>query len=203
MCDKQESLFPKLFLAYFNSSLTIQQKLIAQTQSEGSGRWLPFVIDLQIDLMDISGIAMILSDIDKTRFGQMVAKLWDIHLTDAPDPSIMVKAWLSSIDSAHSVPIFSPSSMQRSKWTDRLGRALVDRGIETDEIYGFSPLISDDTDARSPLIRALGFHLGHPSRHPYEIFGAMYIAKLELAKGLELPYPIRSCVRDLQDEEGV
>lgn len=200
--EKDKESFSKLFLAYFLASETIKAELLRHIEPRNSRHRISVVMDLQLDLMTLSGLAIIYSDIDKSGCWDSAHALWDKLIQSSPDQSAFVKAQFHCIDNPTLVPMFSPSSMQRLKWESTLREGLVRRGIDSEEVFGFSPRESRRSRTIPPLIDSMGFHLGHPYQEPFEVFGALYLAKQEVAKGLDLPHKIESLLRELELGEG-
>ncbi|WP_285610015.1 hypothetical protein [Geothrix edaphica] len=200
--EKDKKSFSKLFPAYLLASEAIKAELLRRIDPRNSNYRNSVVMDLQLDLMTLSGLALIYSDIDKSGCWDSAHILWDKLIENSPDPSAFVQDQFHCIDNPTMVPMFSPSSMQRLKWERTLREGLVRRGIESEEIFGFNPRTSRGPRTIPPLIDAMGFHLGNPYQEPFEVFGALYLAKQEAAKGLSLPYKVESLLRELNLGEG-
>jgi len=69
---KEETSFPELFVAFFNSSLAVQRQFTEIAKQPEKLDYIRVAMDITIDIMDISGLAFLFTELDVTRFGQIV-----------------------------------------------------------------------------------------------------------------------------------
>ncbi|OGP83552.1 MAG: hypothetical protein A2Y95_12935 [Deltaproteobacteria bacterium RBG_13_65_10] len=195
---KQEEGFPKLFLAYFNASTTIQGNFINYARQPGQEDYVRVAMDAIIDVMDLSGLAFLFSELDGTHFEKIVECVWDLHFQRFTDKAAIVRALYASIDSKLSLPLFSPSAMQRQAWGRRLVRAMVDRGIIVDWHLDPSRGRRRARPHPSAVIESVLVSFGHPMQAPHEYFAAIYIARRVEANGIDLPRGVETCRKGIE-----
>jgi hypothetical protein len=197
MEQKQEQGFSDLFVGYFNASVAIQRHFIEFAQQPGKEDYIRVAMDAALDVLDVSGLALLFSQLDGTRFDVMVASVWDRYFKHAADRPALVRVLYDSIDSKLSLPAFSPSAMQRQEWGERLARAMVDRGIDVDRHFGGLWRARSSRPHPSAVIESVLVSFGQPMQSPHEYFGALYIAERDEAKGIDLPRPVKDCLESI------
>ncbi|MFA5422363.1 MAG: hypothetical protein WC374_00705 [Phycisphaerae bacterium] len=194
---KQISGFPELFISYFNASITIQKQFIGVAQKPEKRDYIRAVEDIMIDLMDISGLALLFSELDDTKFYNVIKPAWDLYLDKVSDKKKILELFFDVINSKFSLPIFSPSAMQRQEWSRRFANALADRGIKTDISWG--PFDRSEYKPHpNAVIESIRVSFGHISEDPHIYFAALYLSQREEAKDLEIPYIVKQCMDSIQ-----
>jgi hypothetical protein len=195
---KQQQGFPELFLAYFNASLAIYGHFVDLAQQPGQEDFVRVAMDTILDVMDISGLAYIFSELDNNKFNKLVAVAWDAYFDRASDKAAIVRALYSSIAARFRLPILSSSAMQRQEWGRRLATAMAERGINIEHDHGSY----FDRHRRAPhpsvVVESLAVMFGHPIGHPHEYFAALYIAQRAEANGIELPRSVKQCMESME-----
>ncbi len=194
MEGKQEDGFDELFRSYFKATITVYGHFVDLAQQSGSDGYVGVAREAILDLMDLSGLAFLFSELDRTPFRLLVTPAWDAYLDGSPDKSGWLEALYAMSGSALTRLPFSPSAMQRQSWGQRLARAMADRGVDLDRHYHYP--WGDRPIARhpSPIIDSINVTFGHPSQHPYDYFGALYLAERDEAQGVEIPQGIGNCI---------
>jgi hypothetical protein len=198
MEQKQEEGFLELFVAYFNASIAVYRHFVEFAQQPGMQDYVRVAIDTMVDVMDVSGMAFLFSELDGTRFEKLVAAVWDLHFKNAADKPGLVRALYGSIDSKLSLPIFSPSAVQRQEWGQRLAAVMADRGVDVDRHFG-GPWGHRPKPHPSAVIESVIVSYGYPMDDPHEYFAALYIARREDAKGIDLPRSVSNCIQSINN----
>ncbi len=191
---KEKDGFHELFVAYFTATDAVRRHFLEIARQPGKQDHIRVVMDAMLDLMDVSGLALLFSQLDGTVFGEVVVRTWDVCFDGGTDKPGMVKAWYAALSSRLTLPIFSPGAMQRQDWNRRLAQALINRGIDVDR--HFEP----PWDRRriqphpSAVIDSIIVNYGHPMEQPHDYFGALYLAKRQDAKEIEMPLAIQNCL---------
>jgi hypothetical protein len=193
MEEKREENFAELFLAFFNATIQVERYFFEFATQPGRNDYIRVAIDATMDLMELSGIAYIFSELDDTHFSLSVSKLWDAYFNQAADKRALLKALYATTDSTFGLPIFSTSAMQRHDWESRVACAMAARGIDTDSNFGTYGYRRTNTH-RSPVIESIHLMYGRPMHPAWAYFGALYLARREEAAGEELPHEIESCI---------
>jgi hypothetical protein len=193
--------FAKLFTAYFNATQAVIQQMFGIARQPGKSRYSRAAMDAMLDLLEMSGIALLFSELDGTPFGKVIRRAWDHYFDQHQgDKSGIVKAWLSPLESPMALPAISSSSTQRFYWERRLVEALTVRGALTAEGYYGSG--NPPNPHPSPVIRALHVHMGHLLDPPSEFFAAIYLAPLAGANNVALPRAVEDCRKNIQRRTG-
>lgn len=194
MEGKQEDGFDELFRSYFDATITVYGHFVNLAQQPGSDGYIGVARDAILDLMDLSGLAFLFSELDGTPFRALVTRAWDTYLDASPDKPGWLKALYAMPGSALTLPLFSPSAMQRQTWGRSLARAMADRGVDLDRHYhspwGDRPIVPH----QSPIIDSINVTFGVPMQEAYDYFGALYLAERNEAQGIEIPQDIARCV---------
>lgn len=205
MASKQEKGFAELFVAYFNASLSIYRHFVEYAKQPGREDYIRVAQDVALDLMDVSGLGYLFGEMDGTGFPKAVATAWDRWLGSATDSTGVVRACYSTIDSKMTLPIFSPSALQRQGWGNQLARSMIDRGIDVDRHLRGRWGGRESRPHASPVIGSVFVNYGHPMQHPYAYFGALYLAARPEAAGLAPPREVTRCLESIkraQEQEG-
>ncbi len=195
---KNEIGFADLFLGYFNASLATHRQLVEFAKQPECQDYIRVAMDAILDVMDVSGLALLFSELDGTRFGELVACAWDFYFKQAADKPAVVRAFYAAIESKLALPVFSPSAMQRQEWGRRLAIAMSDRGIAMDRYGDPSWGRRSVKPHPSSVIESVAVTWGHPMDDPHEYFGALYLAGREEAHGIDAPHAVQSCMQAIK-----
>lgn len=190
---KEHSGFAELFQAYFNATMTVQKHFVGLAQVPGKHDYLRVAVDAMLDLMDLSGLALVFTELDDTPFGITVTRVWDVYFDIVNDKPAVVKAWYDAIRSKLSLPLFSASSMQRQAWGQLLASAMQERGLDVHR-HSYEPWRQRPEPHKSPVVESIVVMYGHPFESPHDIFGAIYLSKRPDASGVATPNTVMSCL---------
>lgn len=198
MGSKQEAGFRELFGAYFAATLATHDYLFRQMRESGREYYAYVAMDTLLDVMDISGLALLYSELDATRFSQHVTATWDLFLSRTADVPATIQTSFLAIDARFDGPMFSASAMRRQEWGNRFGAALENRGIDTDE--RFDPFSRRRMRPRhgSPVIESISVLYGHPMTEAHDYFAALYLVRRTEANGLTVPRAVRDVLRSIE-----
>ena len=195
---KQEAGFLELFAAYFSATLATHDQLLAMMRETGREYYAYAAINTLLDLMDISGFALLFSELDGTKFGVQTKATWDVFFGRAPDPGATLKALYTAIDARLDGPIFSSSAMRRQEWGRRFGAALERRGVDTER--EFDPFSRRRPLARhqSPVIESISVLYGHPMDEAHDYFGALYLTARPDSNGVAPPRAVKNALDSIE-----
>jgi hypothetical protein len=192
MEHKEPSGFSELFTAYFSASLATQQHFLTLAQKSGEDNYVFVASNVTLDVMDVSGLAWLFSELDHTPFATAVSATWDLYLTRASDVAATVRAMYAAMELKLDGPLFSPSAMRRQEWGRRFAAALSDRGVDAERDFG--PFSRGDRAVHpSPVIESIRVMYGHLMDDPHEYFGALYLMNRPDAEGVPPPHQVESC----------
>ena len=198
MEHKQEPGFRELFGAYMAASLARYDHLTAQMRTTGSDYYGRVAMNTLLDVMDISGLAIIYSELDGTSFAKHTKATWGHFLSLTADVPQTIKTSFLAIDMKLLGPIFSASAMQRQEWNRRLGEALVNRGVDLER--DFEPFSAPEESHRhaSAVVESISVLYGRPMTEPHNYFAGLYLAARPEAAGLELPHTVKDTIISIE-----
>ncbi len=199
MEQKEEENFPELFAGYFNASSGVCREFINLAQQPEKADYIRATQDVMVDVLEVSGLALLFSELDGTHYRQIVESTWDFYLSNFEDQKGIVLLWLNSLESELNLPISSPSAMQRQKWGQGFAQALADRGVNREFEY-YEPWSARERRKPHPsaIIESIHVSYGHPMTKASEYFAALYLARLDVVRGLKLPKVIKYCMQEIE-----
>ena len=190
--------YGKLFSAYFNSTLAVSGDMFGVARRPGKSDYGRAALDAMLDLLEMSGMAILFSELDGTPFRKLVEAIWDAYLDRLKDQTaLIVDAWMGPLKTKLGLPTLSASSRQRFNWGQRLAEALRNRGAASDDDY---PYRRPSTLHSSPIIRSLQLHRGYMFGSPADYFAATYFAPRADAYNISLPHSVEDCRRGIKRE---
>ncbi len=195
---KQEDGFAELFVSYFKATTAVCDHFLDLAQQPGKQDYIRVAMDAMLDLMDVSGLAFLFTELNGTRFRSVVTRAWDLYFDQAADKPAMVKAWYGAVGSRLTLPIFSSSAMQRQEWGQRFAHTMADQGIDADRHYGMPRGRRRVAPHPSSVIESIIVNLGHLTTGAHDYFGALYLSAREEAKGIKMPSEIEHCIHTIE-----
>ncbi len=190
---KDEDRFAEQFAAYFAASISVVDHWRGCPKEFAREFCMLLAADAAMDVMEVSGLAYIFSELDSTRFAEVVSRAWDALFALTPDGGAGLHAWLlAAISQASSFALISPSGIQRHRWKCRMVEALNQRGVDTRRDIQFPSELSSAELHPSPVIESLREGMQFAMPHVY--FGALYLAKRLKTNGSSLPHEVASCM---------
>lgn len=176
LIDGDEELFSVLFPAFFCSCLAAHDRLVQELNSVVDPGKSVYISEPIADLLHLSGIVLIASELDGTHFWEVAQQRWDSYLDAVPNRVERMAMLTSTIQYRKSVFMVPPYEGIRLRWQAWLERRFRDQGLIADD-FG-SPTTLRQTSRRpheSPVIRALsGAHLRlWPG--PADVFVVVYL----------------------------
>ncbi len=196
---KQEAGFRELFAAYFSATLATHDQLLAMMRETGREYYAYAAINTLLDLMDISGFALLFSELDGTKFGEETRATWDVFFGRASDARATLQALYTAIDARLDGPIFSSSAMRRQEWGRRFAAAPEHRGVDTER--EFDPFSRQRPLPRhtSPVIESISVLYGHPMDEAHDYFGALYLTARPESNGVEPPHAVKNALDSINE----
>lgn len=189
--------FEEIFTAYFSACIAVHNQYIHSAEMHRDLLPLRLAAAVYVDVMDLSGLAIIFSELDDNSLFDIVLKCWDDAFAQAKEPTRLLKALYTTIE-ADSESLFSNRSYQRLRWADQLKRAFAARGVHIDE-QERSPWPTQDREPHtSPIIESFASPVSHLLYHPHHYFAALYLARRVESHGVELPHAIQRCKKAME-----
>lgn len=195
---KQEAGFHELFAAYFAASLSTHDHFLKMMRDGGREYYASAAMNTLLDLMDVSGLALLFSELDGTSFGGDVKTTWDRFLSGTGDTAATIRALYVAIEARFDGPLFSSSAMRRQEWGRRFAMALEIRGIDTDRHFDPFSRRRPRAGHMSPVIESINVLYGHPMDDAHDYFGALYLSPRPEANGLAVPPTVQNSIDSIQ-----
>jgi hypothetical protein len=151
-----------------------------------------------LDIMDVSGLALLYSELDGTSFTEHVTATWDRFLSMVADVRATIQTSFLAIDARFDGPIFSASAMRRQEWGRRFGVALENRGVDTERHFDPFSRRHMRTRHASPVIESISVLYSHPMTEAHNYFAALHLLPRPEAKGLTVPHTVRDTFDSIQ-----
>jgi len=191
--------FRSIFVAYFDATVAVSQRMFDMAEQPRTRGYIRAGLDAMLDLLEISGVALIFSELDGSGFGKVIREIWDKYFDGAADRKRLVAAWIEPVEQRLGLPVLSSGGAQRFEWERRLVNALVDRGV-IDKEFDYGHSARRKRSHSSAVIRSLHAHAGSLMDPASEYFAAMYLGARATAEGLPLPRAIGDCMASIARE---
>jgi len=178
-----EAIFPSLFLA----GLAAYDRLRKQLQDRDAKTMLVFSTEPIVDILELSGYALIYTELDGKGYARIAEGLWDRYLTRASHPQALSQFISAVVDYRRSLFAILPRDTARMAWKQDFIRHLEEQGWLQERAFR-APFPGDDSGRRhpSPLIRAVS-RGADSSWGAEDVFFVAYLMKRPEAAGLPLP----------------
>ncbi len=199
MAMGNETLFNRIFPAYFNAALKAHDRLRVEigtgTNQEAA---LVFITEPIEDLMHISGYALIYSELDGKKYWDTVEKYWNGYIGNSDKPQERIEYINSTVKFRESVFTISPRDTLRTGWQLKLAERLRKENI-LQEIADYAPVFGNRVKPKpkpkhiSKIIQIIARGtMGMLSYDGQDVFLAMYLANRPEAPDLELSHKAQS-----------
>ncbi len=197
MAAGKEELFSRLFPAYFRASLEATARWWEETDRYGDAMTrLMLKVEPITDLLEISGFAILYSELDGKCFRSIVTQKWDEHLDRIGDPSQFIALinsalWRRTVDVT-----IAPGDVRRTRWRQAFDRRARELPQRTGPYGTFAGYVHP-----SRLIRRVAWELVGMWVDASEVFVAAYLARHPKAAALEVPRRAKDLAEWLEREE--
>ena len=118
--DGRAKEFAKLFTAYFNATVSVSRNMFNIAQQPQKSDYMRAGMDAMLDVLELSGLALLFSELDDTTFGRITVGIWSNYFKSAAVRKEMLLAWIGPLGLRLTLPIYSSSGAQRFAWESRL-----------------------------------------------------------------------------------
>ena len=199
MAEGKDDLFKKLFPSLFFSGFKAFERLRERLGQESQERFLVFSTEPIADLLELSGHAIIYSELDTKGFWDVARQLWDRYFEQLPDREAGVKFIDSLVEYRRSLFAILPRDLARTSWKQHLESRLRERGLMEDVFTRRFGGGQREPRHASAVIRALA-RSEFLFEDPTDIFMAIYLANRPEAASLDLGRRAESFARTLERE---
>jgi len=200
MAAGNETLFKRIFPAYFNAALQAHDRLRIEIGSRTDQAALVFITEPIEDLLHISGYALIYSELDGKKYWDTAKECWDLYLNNHDKPQEVIESINSFVRFRQSVFAILPRAMLRTGWQIKLEERLRKDNVFVDVSY--DPFTADrhiKPKHTSKIIQLIArgtigtiFHDGQ------DVFLAMYLANRPEVPSLELPHKAQDFLNSMK-----
>ena len=200
MADKSVDGFNALFVAYFDATLRVFDAHRRASQDPRQPHQMRVALQTVLDLVDVSGLALLFSELHGTGFYRAVVGLWDEYFAACEDSVGAMRLFIFALEDEFTLPILSVSSTTRMEWQRVFIDAMAEEGFAVD---GYGPWEEEErarADHDSVIVQSIRPYVGLMHFSPGDYFAAVYLAEHAAAKGEELPHRVQECKRDIERE---
>lgn len=181
--DRAEK-FQRLFPAFFSASLSANERLNRELAGYDQQTQILFSTETLEDLLEISGYALLKSELGQEACWAAVKDLWDRYLGNR-DRAQFFTFLFAVLSYRGSVFGIKPRDIGRTSWRMAFHQYLAEQGLATGRYADPFDLDEGELDVESPLVRATSAGMmGHDAG---QAFIAGYLLTWPEAQGLELP----------------
>lgn len=190
MAAGNETLFKKIFPAYFNTALQAHDRLRIEIGSRTDQAALVFITEPIEDLLHISGYALIYSELDGKKYWDTAKECWDLYLNDRDKPQEVIESINSFVRFRQSVFAILPRATLRTGWQIKLEKRLREDNVFVDVSYDpFTAGRRIRPKHTSKIIQLIARGImGTISHNGQDVFLAMYLSNRPEVPSLELPH---------------
>jgi len=188
MASGDEALVTKLYPSFFAACLAAPSRISPLLEGQSDRIRTIYWSESFVDLMCLSGVAIIYSELGGKSLWRVAKATWDSHLDKLPEAKDFLHGLFAAIRYRDSLPALTPRCTLRTSWKLDTHRRLSERGltgwVQPPVLLGGrrpSPRHS------SELINCITQTDMPSADDPEDIFIAMYLGTRPEAAGLQLP----------------
>jgi hypothetical protein len=196
-----EDLFSKLFPVFFDSCIAARNRLVREAYETVEPARTFFVTEPLADLLHLSGIGKIVSELRGPQYWKPIEDAWDDYLTGVGDPSSEIFLLSTAMLVRQRTFMMPPYEGIRTTWKRRLENELYQEGLLSPSFSfgGFGP--SARVSHPSPLLRSIVSNFPGLTVEPIDVFIVTYLARRPEAEHLVLESNQRTFLKDRLKEE--
>ena len=197
-----EELFALVFPMFFDAAFRAKDRLGLELGGRPNTTVIAFVTEPLADLLEISGYALLFSELDATNLWDNCRRKWDDHLSDEAHASVVTLLALA-LDARQGIFAIKPRDVERGGRRQHFDSVLRSRGIVDDRWGGsfFGDQKPDGPAHASPIIRVFAPHDLIGLEDPEDVFVVEYL-KQRPEWSADLTYRASSLEQQLQRERG-
>jgi len=201
MATQEVNRFELLFDGFFKTTLEIVEHHIKKKDNHFLKPHTKIAFDTTLDLLDLSGLALLFSELHGSSFFDIVKKEWDAYFGECPDGKLAIEFFYGSISMALQLPVLSPSGTGRFNWERSFIRAMANAGFDIEgRMAQWQGEEKARTEHTSRIIQSIYPHMGMMFEHPYDYFAAFYLSGRPETAGIDLPDSAKNCKEDVERE---
>jgi hypothetical protein len=173
-----EELFAYLFTAFFDAMFAARERVAAEVSKQDWRIMVAYVSEPLADLLEISGYALLFSELDGKNFWDTCCAKWDAYLEASPEHSVLVRQLAVTLDARDNLLLgIKPRDIERTGRRQQFDHLLRSRGI-TDERWS-DPFGRRPAPAAhaSPIVRVFAPADLGGFEEPEDLFAVEYLSK--------------------------
>jgi len=202
-----EDLVAHIFPLFFSATLAARERVAMEVVQQDPTRLIAFVSEPYVDLLEVSGYALLFSELDGKNFWDTCRRTWEDYLNEKEEHAQLVQQ-LAAVLSARDkllIAFIKPRDTERIERKQRFEQDLRSKGIVEERWY----YQGDDDDGASPpahpspIIRVFAPTHDLPAlfSDPEDLFVVEYLSKRREWQS-ELPRGARSIADRIEVERG-
>lgn len=196
MATGDEALFRKIMPSVFTACLSASSRVANQLRDTDATMRFIYSTEPVEDILELSGYALIFSELDGKGFWDIVKALWNNYLAQQLAPQEEADRIMNIMKARRSWPTIFPRAFVRGTWKQDLEGRLHDHGLLSDH-YSYEPRAYKQKWHASAIIRALTCNV----YHPLDAFLVVYAREKNTGWHLNIPRGTESFAEALQREE--
>lgn len=195
LLEGDAELAKPLFFAVFMEADQMRLRVASDLADRDTRTQIAFALDPIVGLLELSGYARLMQEVDGSGIWDEVRASWDL-LLDGAGGQERAEFFLNAADAVDSLLAMSPGSVMRVSRSQQLHRVLEARGIVARD---WSPWMEprDRSTLRSPIIEAFAPGDMGINDDLADLFLADYLVK-KLPPGTKLPWKAQSLVEEFE-----
>jgi hypothetical protein len=181
-----DELSLELFQRSFVATEQAQSRLNSDLAGEAIREQVIYTTEPLIDIMELSGCALLMNELLGHGIWGAVAESWDNLLAQA-DPVEFLSAWLAPLRFRESLPLLSPGATMRSQRRMDIAKVLSSRGVRGWSRFGMRRYQQGPSPGQSPIVTVFapdGLMSGGALE---ELFVAEYVLNRPEAHQVQMP----------------
>ncbi len=202
LIDGDQDLFAALFQPFFSTCLAAHDRLVEEVNGAPDPWKTLYVSEPIADLLHLSGLAKIYSELDGTRFWDAAQRTWDAFLEAIPNPVEQMAILILAIRFRDGVLMVPPFQGIRRQWQVWLEHRLRDQELLTDDYW--NPIARHQARRvphESSIIRALVGRSWQLRSDPEDVFVVTYLRRRPGGDALQLTSDQAFFEEELRREE--
>jgi hypothetical protein len=198
--DGDEDLFATLFRPFFSSCLAAHDRLVQEVGTAPNPWSTIYISEPIVDLLYLSGLAKIYSELDSSQFWDVVQQTWDSYIESAQAETVAFLTLM--IHYRKSVFMATPYHSSRTQWKQCLEDRLSNLGLLSDDFWDPGARhVARKALHESPVIRALVGRNWRIRCDPEDVFVVTYLRRRPGGDELELTSDQALFEEELRREE--
>lgn len=195
-------LFRVLFPRFFESALAAHDRLRKTFPDEDPEIKFMYAVEPVLDLIELSGYALFISQLDGEPFWEIAETAWDGYLENHSDSGALIEFLFGILEARSEVFAIGPRDLERSGRSQALFRLLRERDLVRDRFDYFAGHDPEPVPHESPIVRVFASDSMGFMEKLEELFAVEYLREKSTGT-VSLNQSADSLARQLTEERGI